>query len=151
MCWSVYIATPQALSGVTFSTVWPEDGSRPPALHFEEILDEEDEGTLYRPFFKGKHLYNVGSDSGCGCNLQRSYIITTTPEETIFDYYADESPLAFIDFIKNHSRETPLEMYVVWEDDRRLQPLENVAIDAKSLTIDSYFKLVSRRFYTFYG
>jgi hypothetical protein len=83
--------------------------------------------------------------------LQRSYIITTTPEETIFDYYADESPLAFIDFIKKHSRETPLEMYVVWEDDRRLEPLENVEIDAKSLTIDSYFKLVSRRFYTFYG
>ena len=150
MCWCVYIATEERLPDAYLNLETPENGERPSTLSFREIDDEIYYANRYRPFFKGQFLYDVGSDTGCGCGLERSYSTIYAPEGVTYDYYADESPLAFIAFIKEMSQKIPLEMYVVWEDDRMLEPLERVAIDARSLTIDNYFKLVSRQFYTFH-
>jgi hypothetical protein len=149
MCWCVYIATEERLPDAYLNQETPENRESPPTLSFREIDDEIYYANSYRPFFKGQFLYDVGSDTGCGCGLERRYTTSYTPEGPIVDYYSDESPLAFIAFIKEMSQKIPLEMYVVWEDDRMLEPRERVAIDARSLTIDNYFKLVSRQFYTF--
>lgn len=153
MCWYVYIATEARLSDAYLALGIRSSEREPPSsLSFTEIIGEVYEENCYRPLFKGQHLYCVGSDTGCGCGLERHYSTSYTPEGVIYDYYSDESPLAFIAFIKKMSQKIPLEMYVVWESDRRLEPVERVEIDARSLTIDTYFKLVSRQFYTFrYG
>jgi hypothetical protein len=152
MCWCVYIATEEKLPDAYLNMETPENGERPSTLSFREIDDEVYYANSYRPLFKGQFLYDVGSDTGCGCGLERHYSTIYAPEGITYDYYADESPLAFIDFIKEMSQKAPLEMYVIWETDRELEPLETVEIDARSLTIDTYFKLVSRQFYTFrYG
>lgn len=150
MCWCVYIATEKTLPDAYLALGIRSSEKDPlPPLSFTEIIGEEYEENCYRPLFKGQHLYGVGSDTGCGCGLERHFSTIYAPEGVTYDYYADESPLAFIAFIKEMSQNAPLEMYVVWESDRRLEPVERVEIDARSLTIDTYFKLVSRQFYTF--
>ena len=150
MCWCVYIATEEKLPDAYLALgARNSEKDLPPPLSFFEIIEEVYEENCYRPLFKGQHLYSVGSDTGCGCGLERHFSTIYAPEGITYDYYADESPLAFIAFIKEMSQKAPLEMYVVWESDRRLEPVERVEIDARSLTIDNYIALVSRQFYTF--
>ena len=150
MCWCVTIATSAPLTGVTVSGPWPEDGSPPPPLHFAAISAEEFEGeliNLYRSFFKGQFLYDVGSDTGCACGLNRRYSTSYYEGTTTVNYYADESPLAFIEFIRKHTQAEDLEMYIVWEDDRLKDPIAYVEIDSSALNIDNYFEFESRKFY----
>ncbi|AEE48954.1 hypothetical protein [Haliscomenobacter hydrossis] len=153
MCWCVTIATSAPLSGVTVSGPWPEDGSPPPPLHFAAISAEEFKGeliALYRSFFKGQFLYDVGSDTGCGCGLNRSYKTIYYEGTTTQVDYSDESPLALIEFIRKHTQAEDLEMYVVWETDRLKAPLSYVEIDCSTLNIDTYFEFESRIFYRFF-
>ena len=153
MCWCVTIATSAPLTGVTVSGPWPEDGSPPPPLHFAAISAEEHEGeliNLYRSFFKGQFLYDVGSDTGCGCGLNRRYSTIYDNGTTTREYYSDESPLALIEFIRKYSQEVDLEMYVVWETDQLKDPLSYVEIDCSTLNIDNYFDFESRIFYRFF-
>ncbi|HOY19238.1 MAG TPA: hypothetical protein PLC89_18160 [Haliscomenobacter sp.] len=153
MCWCVTVATSAPLTGVTVSGPWPEDGSPPPPLHFAAISAEEFDGeliNLYRSFFKGQFLYDVGSDTGCGCGLNRHYTTIYYEGTTTREYYSDESPLAFIEFIRKYSQEVDLEMYVVWETDQLKDPLSYVEIDCSTLNIDNYFDFESRIFYRFF-
>ena len=150
MCWCVYIVTSIPLSGVLFS----KDCSYtieepPPPLHFQEVT--EDEAECYGSLFKGKYLYSVGTNTGCGCGLERPYSILSYDNKKVIEYYDDTSPLAFIDFLKTHTRHEPLEMYVIWEDDRWTKPITKTRINAQNMTINTYFKLKSRQFYTFYA
>ena len=153
MCWCVTVATSAPLTGVTVSGPWPEDGSPPPPLHFAAISAEEFDGeliNLYRSFFKGQFLYDVGSDTGCGCGLNRHYTTIYYEGTTTREYYSDESPLAFIEFIRKYSQEVDLEMYVVWETDQLKDPLSYVEIDCSTLNIVNYFDFESSIFYRFF-
>lgn len=148
MCWYAYIATAKPLMGVLFSKDLPKTEESPPPLYFIEVTEYEKK--LYRPLFEGQYLYAIGTNTGCGCGLERPFITETWEREVKIDYYDDTSPLAFIQFLKNYTQRDALEMYVVWEDDRLEPPTEKTIINVKDMTIETYFKLKSRCFYTFF-
>lgn len=150
MCWYAYIATSKPLTKITFPKENPSDDASPP-LHFQEVTEEEDASNGYRSLFKGQYLYYVGTDTGCSCGLERAYATETHDGKTIIDYYNDDSPFAFIDFLKNYTLQEPLELYIVWETDFGKEPLDYIEINAQEVTIDNYLIPVSRQFYTFYS
>lgn len=151
MCWYAYIATPKPLSNLIFRPN-PQEGP-PPLLHFSRIeaTDDAIRDNLVRPLFKAPNLYYVGSSSGCSCHLAHTGM--EFDDEGNISYQWDESAQALLDFIRQYAMEEPLEMYAIWEDalDDGLanQPLEYVEIAVSRLTMENYFDLTSRRFYTF--
>jgi hypothetical protein len=147
MCWYVYIATQKPLRDVRFTEHNPSDS--PHLLHFQKIKPDPDlRDNLVRPLFKAPYLYYVGSSSGCSCHL--SYMRMEECSDGSVYYTWHHSCAVFLDFIQRYTRQDALEIYAVWEDawDKGLahQPL-----DASTLTMDTYFGLHSRRFYTFAG
>ena len=149
MCWYAYVATLKPLIGVLFSHDLPKTEESPPPLYFIEVTEYEKK--LYCPLFEGQYLYAIGTHTGCGCGLNRGVVHTGISENVAqIDLYNDASPLAFIEFVKTYTQRAALEMYVVWEDDRLEPPLEKAIINVKYMTIDNYFKLKSRCFYTFF-
>ena len=150
MCWYAYIATLKPLIGVLLSKDLPKTEESPPPLYFIEVTEYERK--LYRPLFEGQYLYAVGTNTGCGCGLNRGMAHTSGTSENAakIDYYNDASPSAFIEFVKTYTQRNALEMYVVWEDDRLEPPLEKTIVNVQDMTIDTYFKLKSRCFYTFF-
>lgn len=150
MCWYAYIGTSKPLTGILFSKDLPQAGETPPPpLYFGEATEYEIEH--YGSLFKGKYLYSIGTNTGCGCGLQRPYSILTYENKVTIEYYDDSSILAFMDFMKTYTRREPLEMYVVWEDDCWEKPLKKTRKNAQYMTVNTYFKLESRCFYTFYA
>lgn len=150
MCWYVYIATSKPLRNVRFTRDNPP--GPPPLLHFQEITDDPElRDNQCRPLFQQPHLYYVGSTSGCSCHLAHSGTTDWGDGTIQYDWYP--SCAVFLDFIQRYTQYEPLEMYAVWEDDwdhgLAAQPSQYVAIDASTLTIETYFGLSSRCFYRF--
>lgn len=149
MCWYAYIATLKPLIGVLFSKDLPKTEESPPPLYFIEVTEYEKK--LYSPLFEGQYLYAIGTNTGCACGLNGGVAHTGTSENVaLIDHYNDAAPLAFIEFLKIYTQRAALGMYVVWEDDRLEPPLEKTIVNVQDMTIETYLKLKSRCFYTFF-
>lgn len=149
MCWYVYIATEKPLEDVLFTNECG-DGP-PPLLHFQEVIDDPNTyDSKVRHLFKAPHVYYVGSSSGCSCHLD-GYTLTTWAEGEERQW--EHSCAVFLDFLQRYTKRSALDMYAVWENDWSEgvgdQPAEYVTLDASTLTMQTYFGLTSRRFYTF--
>lgn len=150
MCWYAYIATTEPIENLVFREN-PEAGV-PPLLHFSKIEPDPDlRDNLVRPLFKAPYLYYVGSSSGCSCHLSWSGFEFDESGNKIYEW--DDSAAVFLEFIQQYTRKEPLEMYAVWEDawneGTADQPLTRVEINPADLTLETYFGLESRQFYTF--
>jgi hypothetical protein len=153
MCWYVYIATSEPLTEVLLTEDLPKTGERPPPLHFQQVGEKEMQ--CYSSLFKHKHLYYVGSCTGCSCGLKaydRLYWTKTVDEAEKAELLeVNASPIAFLAFLKNYTQKEPLEMYAVYETECWHSPLHHVAIPIHQNAHNDFVQLKTRQFYTFYS
>ncbi len=150
MCWYVYIATSEPLKDVIFTENLPQTGEQPPPLHFQAVGEWEKE--TYGSLFKQPYLYYVGSDTGCSCGLKGHYTLLYYPDGRIEKEWQedDPSPVAFLEFLTSYTQQEPLEMYVVYETERELMPLQTVEIHLQNYS-NKYIVLETRQFYAIHG
>jgi hypothetical protein len=146
MCWYVYIATSEPLKDVIFTENLPKTGEQPPPLHFQAVI--ESEKAVYGHLFKHPYLYYVGSDTGCSCGLEGHYTMLYYSDGTTEKEWSDEtSPRAFLEFLKSYTQHERLEMYVIYETERELMPLQTVEIHVQNYSKTEYVELKTRQFY----